>query len=36
MAGMRHKYTWKYAKISGVNIADTARFTGVPDFSTEP
>jgi acetyltransferase-like isoleucine patch superfamily enzyme len=36
LAGMRHRYTWKYAKILGVNIADTVRFTGVPDFSTEP
>ena len=36
MANFKHRYTKKYAKILGVNLADTARFTGVPEFGTEP
>lgn len=35
-ANFKHRYTKKYAKVLGVNISDSARFTGVPDFSTEP
>ena len=36
MSLYRHKYTKKYAKLLGVKVSDSARFTGVPDFSTEP
>lgn len=36
MANRKHRYTIKYAKLLGVKIADGVRFTGVPDFSTEP
>ena len=36
MANHRHKHTLKYAKLLGVIVADSTRFTGVPDFSTEP
>lgn len=36
LANFRHIYTIKYAKMLGVKIADNVRFTGVPDFSTEP
>ena len=37
MAEFRHrKYTPKYAKMLGVRVADSAAFTGVPDFCTEP
>ena len=36
LAQHKHRYTLKYAKLSGVKIADSARFTGLPDFSTEP
>ena len=36
LAQEKHKYTNKYAKLLGVKIADDVRFTGLPDFSTEP
>ena len=36
MAGIRQRYTKQYAKLLGVQVADSVRFTGRPDFSTEP
>lgn len=36
MAHKRHRYTLKYAKLLGVKIGNNNRFTGVPDFCTEP
>lgn len=36
MAGFRHRYTKKYARMLGAKVADSVRFTGRPDFSTEP
>lgn len=36
MAGFRHRYTTKYARLLGVQVADGIRFTGRPDFGTEP
>lgn len=36
LACRRHRYTLKYAKVLGVKVADNVRFTGVPDFGTEP
>lgn len=36
LAGFRHRYTKKYGRMLGVKIADTVRFTGLPNFGTEP
>ena len=36
LAMRKHRYTAKYARMLGVKVADNVRFTGVPDFSTEP
>ncbi len=36
LACRKHRYTLKYAKVLGVKVADNVRFTGVPDFGTEP
>ena len=36
LAQRKHRYTLKYATLLGVKIGDSDRFTGVPDFSTEP
>lgn len=36
LASYRHRHSLKYAKVLGVKIADNVRFTGLPDFGTEP
>lgn len=36
MASIRHRHTTKYAKLLGVKVAENVKFTGLPDFDTEP
>ncbi len=36
LAGRRHRYVSKYATLSGVRLAEGTKFTGLPDFGTEP
>lgn len=36
LAHYRHRYSLNYAHVLGVKISDNVRFTGCPDFGTEP